>query len=90
MADDSTTVDVGMARRTLRALRTKVKRKLAKLERAVSLGSPKELDLDILLGEKSQLDAWSIEYEDDSSSLQACEDDLTAQEADEEEYSQFE
>ena len=91
---DSESSEMGLAqtRRSLRAIRTKVKRKLLKLETAVANESSQDLDLEALIDYKTKLEAFSTEYDDDSSLLQATEEDVGTQEAeaDEAEYVLFE
>ena len=90
MADsDNGVVDSIQTRKNLKAMRTKVKRRLVKLEKGLAEPDPGKLQLAILESCLTQLDTLQEEYDNSSVQLLEVEEDETLLESDEADYGLF-
>ena len=90
MADsDNGEVDSIQTRKNFKAMRTKVKRRLVKLEKGLAEPDPGKLQLAILEPCLTQLDTLQEEYDNSSVQLLEVEEDETLLESDEADYGLF-
>ena len=90
MADsDNGEVDSIQTRKNLKAMRTKVKQRLVKLEKGLAEPDPGKLQLAIFESCLTQLDTLQEEYDNSSVQLLEVEEDETLLESDEADYGLF-